>query len=273
MLAVRIIFVRVRWFDPRLVAREVMFSPLSYLASISGSRARSASVRALCGVRGPGLMGVYAPCLSSNLRTTILSQPNDFAIDDRDSPESRRMITLSIWGSTNRLGPVVRDVYTPCFSSNFCTTLLLQSKSLAMALRVFPWDRSARIFSKWASRFISTVWPRHRPFLTLSSMLSCGVPKNRCLGLVHSGLSQVWQTSRPSGIGPWYSSHAKRWASVLLNSLVGLKVPYPFLFFAPNHGQQSSVKATLCQNLSSTVNTITRLCCINAVHYTASEGG
>lgn len=47
-----------------------------------------------------------------------------------------------------------------------------------------------------------------RFFCTLSLMLSACVPKKRWSGLTHDGLSQLWQTTCPVGIGPRVSSHA-----------------------------------------------------------------
>lgn len=77
-----------------------------------------------------------------------------------------------------------------------------------------------------------------RPFRSLSTILSRGVPSQRCAGFVHSGLSHEWQTNIPSGIGPFVISHAKRLAMYAFPFL--RMVPYPF-FLDAVQGQHSLV--------------------------------
>lgn len=72
-----------------------------------------------------------------------------------------------------------------------------------------------------AKRTRATVsgFARRRPFRIESCTLSAGVPRNRCAGFMQRPLSQRWQTSRPSGIGPMNNSYANRPAWVCDPSL------------------------------------------------------
>lgn len=201
---------------------------------ISSLRALTSAVRTLWGVRGPGLSGSYRPLFSSILRITPLSQPKDVAISERVLPDFRFSMISSMLPS--RLFPI-RGVL------GFVTETL----------------------RGWL--------PFQRPLRTLSVMLSWGVPRNRWLGFVHSGLSQWWQTSKPSGMGPLCSSHENRCAGSWLVSPLGENRPYPFLSFLADHVQQVSVLVTLSQNLSSTPFTENDLWSCNAPHYNTSLGG
>lgn len=90
-----------------------------------------------------------------------------------------------------------------------------------------------------------------RPFLDASSEFSLGVPRNRWSGLQHGGLSHVWQTKSPSGIGPLSNSHINLWDS-LYDVRPKQTRPYPVLIFFPVQIQQPD--ADLCildQNLDS----------------------
>lgn len=63
----------------------------------------------------------------------------------------------------------------------------------------------ALISATWSSvkRAVPVFDPRaSRRFENLSLMFSCCVPKNKCLGLTHGGLSQRWHTFMPSGMEP-----------------------------------------------------------------------
>ena len=49
-----------------------------------------------------------------------------------------------------------------------------------------------------------------RPLRFASSALSEGVPRNKCSGLTHGGLSHLWQANNPPGIGPLWIVQEKR---------------------------------------------------------------
>lgn len=89
---------------------------------------------------------------------------------------------------------------------------------------------------------------RQRPFSLQSALLSDGVPKNRWSGLTHGGLSHLWQTYIPLGMGPFISSQAKRWAYFLPPYL-----PYPCSVSKPRHSQHSPDLSTCDQKRSSFV--------------------
>ena len=77
-----------------------------------------------------------------------------------------------------------------------------------------------------------------RPFSFLSAIFSAGVPSQRCLGFAHSGLSQAWQTKKPTGIGPFSSSQDTLFARY--KRPFRLKFPYPPMFFEEFQPQHSS---------------------------------
>ncbi len=61
--------------------------------------------------------------------------------------------------------------------------------------------------------------PRHLcalPLRTMSAVLSARVPKNRCVGLTHARLSQVWHTHAPSGIACRNNAYTRRWTRQFL---------------------------------------------------------
>lgn len=126
---------------------------------------------------------------------------------------------------------VFRAVLCPILRGSFCrcnfgpfrwviyTVALLTPYSSAMTRtgRV-----SERIASFWAVvifvRWCVSPW-RCRFFRTMSAALSASVPRNRCFGLTQPRLSHVWHTDRLrfrplSGIAPFPSTHAIRWALV-----------------------------------------------------------
>ena len=213
MLAVLIILDIVCGPTPKSAARASMVSPLLRLSRISGKCLRTSAVRALWGDRGPGLLGTYRPFWTSKRFMTILSQAKVPAIAERDSPALRRA-TMS--GMCASKAPMRRGI----------------GFTILGGLR--------------------GPLPTHRPLRTLSSMLSCGVPRNRCTGLVHSGLSQWWQTNRPIGIGPKWIAQETRCA-IRYVPAAGLNFPYPSRCFDPNHDQHPSALTTRSQNFSSIV--------------------
>lgn len=76
-----------------------------------------------------------------------------------------------------------------------------------------------------------------RPLRILSCILSKCVPKNKCSGLTHIGLSQVCSTWAPGGMVVLLkSSYENRWDRV--TTLFTLRSPYPFVERLPVHGQQ-----------------------------------
>lgn len=89
---------------------------------------------------------------------------------------------------------------------------------------------------------------RQRPLVLQSALLSAYVPKNRCAGFTHLRLSHLWQTYNPSGMMPFISSQAKRWAYVLPPYL-----PYPLSVRRPHHSQHSPDLSTCDQKRSSFV--------------------
>lgn len=90
---------------------------------------------------------------------------------------------------------------------------------------------------------MSPLWLR--ALAAISAILSLCVPKNRCAGLTHNGLSHLWHTNNPSGISPHTNSHANLWARLCLAP----KQPYPLSVTAPFHSQHLSVFSTRLQNL------------------------
>jgi hypothetical protein len=81
----------------------------------------------------------------------------------------------------------------------------------------------------------------------MSRTLSVCEPRNRCSGLTHMPLSQVWQTYIPLGIGPLNIRHAIRCAMSDLPAKA--HVPYlPQLWTAPSQSQHVSVLRTLFRN-------------------------
>lgn len=100
--------------------------------------------------------------------------------------------------------------------------------------------------------------PLARPFAFMSAILSALVPRNRCSGLQHGGLSQAWSTQRPSGIWPLCISQLTRCAPTLLRfpRLPRYSTPYPWET-VPHQSQQPSVFLTFIQNLSSKVRILT----------------
>lgn len=83
------------------------------------------------------------------------------------------------------------------------------------------------------------------PLDTQSRILSRWVPRNKCSGLQHGGLSHLWQASNPLGIDPSESANAVRWANI--RCLLVSKTPYPAGFFLPFQIQQEAVFSTFDQ--------------------------
>lgn len=234
MLAVRISLVMVSLAVPKHLARASMVSPLLRLSRISGKCLRTSAVRALCGTRGPGLMGMYSPFRSSNRMITRLSQPNEAAISERVSPLSRR--ALMSGKCSSRRDPIrPRERYG--FGGAFRKPL-----------------------------------PNHRPLRTMSSALSCWVPRNKWPGLVHSVVSQWWQTKRPSGIGPKCISQETRCARKVVFADGAGNWPYPSFPLVPAHCQHPAVLITAAQNFSSTVRMKIAPVLVSP-HYSTSVGG
>lgn len=102
--------------------------------------------------------------------------------------------------------------------------------------------RSGRRLDQWLSP-VGTFNPLvARPFATISAELSACVPRNKCSGLQHDGLSHRWHTSIPCGIGPTKIDHANRCANT--RRTPSLKAPYPKGVFAAvqfQHGAPDSL--------------------------------
>lgn len=90
-----------------------------------------------------------------------------------------------------------------------------------------------------------------RIFCSLSTALSEGVPKNKCSGFVHSGLSHLWQTYSPCGISPKCSIQDTRLAGAFSCMPPSRIIPYPNWCFAPIHFQQPSSFTTFSQKRSA----------------------
>lgn len=91
-----------------------------------------------------------------------------------------------------------------------------------------------------------------RPFRLMSARFSALVPSQRWFGLTQDGLSQVWQTSRPSGILRLFSSSQENLVAST-SFLSRRNMPYPVGSFEAVHPQHSSGprRATLFQNEQS----------------------
>lgn len=100
---------------------------------------------------------------------------------------------------------------------------------------------------KTALPFFSPMDGRNLPLESMSSMLDCCVPSNRCSGFTQAGLSQWWQ-AQFVGKEPNRIANESRCArtSVFLN----LTTPYPCSFRYLFHSQQFSPFSTFFQNLS-----------------------
>lgn len=118
-----------------------------------------------------------------------------------------------------------------------------------IAFKPIPESNIDRITSSWWSENLIRLWCL--PLRILSCMLSFGVPKNRCDGFTHLGLSQVWQTNKSSGTGWYVSSYMIRWASRVVNCFRIRNEPYPLLFKLPVHNQQPGVLSMSFQKSSN----------------------
>ena len=118
--------------------------------------------------------------------------------------------------------------------------------ALAMACHDVPASLKSLI-SKSSAR-LSFLIPR--PLFSLSLALSVGVPIKRCSGLVHGGLSHLWQTYMPRGTSPKWSIHETRLAGAFSWLPPKRIMPYPNGCLAPTHSQQPSFLTTLAQKRS-----------------------
>jgi hypothetical protein len=87
----------------------------------------------------------------------------------------------------------------------------------------------------------------------MSRMFSFCVPRNRCDGLQHNGLSHLWQTSFSLSMNPHVKAKANRCAGKDL--LLNVTFPYPCLDFLNFQSQQllESNTDTLFQNRSTSL--------------------
>ena len=86
----------------------------------------------------------------------------------------------------------------------------------------------------------------------MSAELSAAVPRKRCSGLMHGGLSQWWQTYIFGGTGlPWKSSQATRWALVRIPP--ELTRPYPLAFLPRVHSMHPLAVGRPKESISSSV--------------------
>lgn len=80
------------------------------------------------------------------------------------------------------------------------------------------------------------------PLESMSSILSCRVPRKRCAGLQHGGLSQVWHTKRSIGNSPFAREKAITCAPIardILGAYITRMLPYPYVSQPPSQGQHS----------------------------------
>lgn len=93
-----------------------------------------------------------------------------------------------------------------------------------------------------------------RPLARISSRFARCVPRKRWSGRTQSGLSQVWQTFKPSGIGPCVKNHAIRLARFVVGSPWRIAKARPHVTWAYPctfplvHIQQVGVLFTFAQN-------------------------
>jgi hypothetical protein len=108
----------------------------------------------------------------------------------------------------------------------------------AMAWYVIPEARNKRIsLTEYSVSFADLCLSPciDLPFAAISRMLSSFVPRNRCSGHIHGGVSQRWSTPNPSGIGPSISSHTRCVTSLV--RFFAETQPYPWVSHEPAHSQ------------------------------------
>ena len=119
----------------------------------------------------------------------------------------------------------------------------------------------ARISSTWDSVILAVLtrspW-KCRPLRSRSAMLSASVPSHRWAGLTQFLISHLWQTRKPSGIAPLWSSNENRCALTYFFLPTWCR-PYPSLSLLPVQSQQDSVLSTNRQKRSTAVASLNRL--------------
>lgn len=127
------------------------------------------------------------------------------------------------------------------------TTFLSTLKARANACHETPESRKDLTSAE------SALFSRRRPLSlrSLSLLLSDGVPRNKCFGFVHSGLSHLWQTNIPRGISPKWSIQDTRLAGAFSCMPPRRIMPYPNGCFAPIHFQHPSCLMTFSQKRSA----------------------
>lgn len=96
-----------------------------------------------------------------------------------------------------------------------------------------------------------------RFFSLQSLMLSACVPRNKCFGLQHGGVSHLWQTNIPSGICPLVKTQA-----ILCESLgvpLTRNCPYPVTVVDSFHSQHSSGSRIETWDQNRSISTLVRL--------------